>query len=98
MATDLYDSYKSKTTRMQPILDAFQSDLITFAQGMSDVTMGKYGPNLKYKNRAADLNRHFRLGTARDKTRTMRIHFEWDADDNRLVIHHAGEHLPTSQN
>jgi hypothetical protein len=43
------------------------------------------------------MNRHFRLGGARDKTRTLRIHFEWDEDDQVIVIHHAGEHLTTTQ-
>lgn len=97
MATRLYAHYHDKQDRMHDVLADFAALSITYKPGMSDVTMGMHGDGRRYKQRAADMNRHFRLGGARDKTRTLRIHFEWDEDDQVIVIHHAGEHLTTTQ-
>ena len=97
MATNLYDHYRYKKTRMHEVLLKFTAVYIEFEPMMSSVTMGRFGGNTQYKNRNVDMNKHFCLGNARDKTRTLRIHFEWDEEENIIVIHHAGEHLTTSQ-
>lgn len=97
MATALYEHYQGKNGRLHEVLGTFTQENIEFQPKMSDVTMGQFFDNRKYKGRTADMNRHFCLGNARDATRTLRIHFEWDEDDKLLVIHHAGKHLETTQ-
>ncbi|KJU87002.1 hypothetical protein MBAV_000804 [Candidatus Magnetobacterium bavaricum] len=51
----------------------------------------------QYKNRPADFNKHLKLGTSRDPKLSFRIHFEYDAEDDVIVINHAGKHLPTTK-
>ncbi|MFJ2484802.1 hypothetical protein [Pseudomonas sp. NPDC087639] len=97
MATKLYDHYSEKTGRLHDVLEHFKLESIDFEPKMSPVTMGMYADNRKYKGKPANMNRHFCLGNARDPSRTLRIHFDWDADDKLLVIHHAGKHLETTQ-
>jgi len=97
MATKLYEHYRDKTERLHDVLEHFTQESIDFHPKMSSVTMGLYSDNRKYKGKAADINRHFCLGNARDPSRTLRIHFDWDDEDKLLVIHHAGKHLETTQ-
>lgn len=97
MATRLYEHYSGKTVRLHEVLEHFKLESIDFKPKMSLVTMGMYADNRKYKGKPANMNRHFCLGNARDPTSTLRIHFDWDADDRLLVIHHAGKHLETTQ-
>ncbi|WP_284363443.1 hypothetical protein [Pseudomonas putida] len=97
MATQLYDHYSDKAIRLHDVLDHFKKERIDFEPKMSPVTMGMYADDRRYKGKRADMNRHFCLGNARDPVHTLRIHFEWDADDKLLVIHHAGKHLETTQ-
>lgn len=97
MATQLYDHYRNKASRLHDVLEHFKRESIEFQPKMSNVTMGQFTDHRKYKGRPADLNRHFCLGNARDPARTLRIHFDWDEEDKLLVIHHAGKHLETTQ-
>ncbi|MCU1727381.1 hypothetical protein NTD86_10335 [Pseudomonas sp. 7P_10.2_Bac1] len=97
MATQLYDHYNNRTIRFNEVLKHFEQELIVFKPQMSPVTMGMYADDRRYKGKPADMNKHFCLGNARDPVRTLRIHYEWDADDKLLVIHHAGKHLETTQ-
>ncbi|MGE8303328.1 MAG: hypothetical protein ACN6PW_02615 [Pseudomonas kermanshahensis] len=97
MATQLYDHYNDRTIRFNEVLEHFKQALIVFKPQMSPVTMGMYADDRRYKGKPADMNKHFCLGNARDPVRTLRIHYEWDADDKLLVIHHAGKHLETTQ-
>jgi len=97
MATKLYDHYSTNTGRLHDVLEHFKQESIDFVPKMSAVTMGMYADNRKYKGKPANMDRHFCLGKARDPSRTLRIHFDWDAEDKLLVIHHAGKHLETTQ-
>lgn len=97
MATNLYEHYSAKASRLPDVLALFTLEQIEYAANMSPVTMGMLADNRKYKGKPANMNRHFCLGNARDPVRTLRIHFDWDADDKLLVIHHAGKHLETTQ-
>ena len=39
------------------------------------------------------MEKHLKIGVADNSADTLRIHFEWLADDRRLVIGHCGRHL-----
>lgn len=97
MGTHLFDHFNNRTTRLHEVLDHFKGIGVEYAPLMSDTTTGRYGDDRRYKGRQADMNKHFILGRARDQTKTLRIHFEWDDEDKLIVIHHAGEHLKTTQ-
>lgn len=97
MATSLYDCYREKSLRMSDVLAEFEQEGITFQSNLSAVTEGMFGSEQRYNGRKADLNRYFRLGKARDVTKTLRIHFEWDSENELIAIHHAGRHRKNTQ-
>ena len=40
---------------------------------------------------------HLKIGVADDPTRTIRVHFHWDGDRQKIVIGYCGEHLSVSK-
>lgn len=50
-----------------------------------------------YKGRKADMNRHIKIGVSREGRYLFRLHFEWDIEERKIVIHHAGRHLKTTK-
>ncbi|TPQ32040.1 DISARM anti-phage system protein DrmE domain-containing protein [Cupriavidus pinatubonensis] len=72
----------------------------SYAGGMSEVTKGKYEQHYfrVYEGERVDISRHIKLGRAFDPRYTLRLHFHWDALRAKVVVHHAGEHLPTLSN
>ncbi|NMG15736.1 hypothetical protein [Aromatoleum bremense] len=69
----------------------------SYAGGMSDVTKGKHEQHYfrQYEGQRVDISRHIKLGRAYDPRYTLRLYFHWDAERAKVVVHHAGEHLPT---
>jgi hypothetical protein len=47
-----------------------------------------------YKGRNVEMWRHLKIGVADDKRKSIRVHFEWMADEEKIVIGHCGAHLP----
>ena len=43
-----------------------------------------------------EMFRHLKIGVDDDPTRTIRVHFHWDGDRQKIVIGYYGEHLPVS--
>lgn len=96
MAGCLHAMYYEKQERMNDVLPAFKEHQITFAAGMSESTQGRFDIYRRdYAGAKVDIGRHFKIGTSFDQTRTIRVHFHWDEANRAIVIHHAGEHLPT---
>jgi hypothetical protein len=96
MAVRLHSMYCEKQERMNDVLPVFKDHQITFAAGMSETTQGRFDIyRREYAGVKVDIGRHFRIGTSFDPTRTIRVHFHWDEAEQTIVIHHAGEHLPT---
>lgn len=92
-----YHKVYSNKLRMDDAMEATNAVGIEFKPSMSDTTMGNHPIyQRKYNNRPADFNRHLCMGTSRRPEHCMRIHFEWDETQNKIVIHHAGNHLPCS--
>jgi len=46
-----------------------------------------------YKGEGIEMMRHLKIGVADNKINTLRIHFHWDSDDQKIVIGHCGKHL-----
>jgi len=49
-----------------------------------------------YDGREVEMFRHLKIGVANDVTKTIRVHFHWDADKEKIVIGYCGKHLPVS--
>jgi len=72
----------------------------SYSGGMSEVTKGKHEQHYFriYEGEKVDISRHIKLGRVFDPRYTLRLHFHWDALRAKVVVHHAGEHLPTLSN
>ena len=49
-----------------------------------------------YNGQQVPMFQHLKIGVAADQGRTIRVHFHWDADRQRIVIGYCGEHLSVS--
>jgi hypothetical protein len=47
----------------------------------------------EYEGKSIEMLRHLKIGVGDDLTKTIRVHFHWDADREKIVIGHCGEHL-----
>ena len=50
----------------------------------------------EYNGKQVEMFRHLKIGVDDDPTRTIRVHFHWDGDRQKIVIGYCGEHLPVS--
>ena len=48
----------------------------------------------EYDGMQVEMFRHLKIGVDDDPTRTIRVHFHWDGDRQKIVIGYCGEHLP----
>ncbi|MBO1859158.1 hypothetical protein J4G52_37000 [Burkholderia cenocepacia] len=99
MIGPLFEMYSSKTVRLSDVEDRLASIPADYAGDTSDVTKGKYRDAYfrQWEGRRIDISRHIKLGRLMNPRYTMRIHFHWDEDSGRIVVHHAGHHLPTAR-
>ena len=49
-----------------------------------------------YDGTQVEMFRHLKIGVDDDSTQTIRVHFHWDGDRQKIVIGYCGEHLPVS--
>lgn len=49
-----------------------------------------------YDGTKVEMFRHLKIGVDDDPTRTIRVHFHWDGNRQKIVIGYCGEHLPVS--
>jgi hypothetical protein len=49
-----------------------------------------------YEGQKVEMFRHLKIGADDDATKTMRVHFYWDPDREKIVIGYCGEHLSIS--
>lgn len=66
-----------------------------FAAGEAE-NLSKEGKDLRtfsYKGRKIFMEKHLKHGVKDSKAATLRIHFEWLAEERKLVVGHCGKHL-----
>jgi hypothetical protein len=95
-----YPMLATKTKSLQEVEDMLRPIPASYAGGMSEVTKGKSDKAYvaEYEGQGVDISRHIKLGRAFDPRYTLRLHFHWDSERAKIVVHHAGEHLPTLNN
>ena len=54
----------------------------------------KSARTFEYKGKSIEMMKHVKHGVKDSASETIRIHFEWDADDKKIVIGYCGPHLP----
>jgi hypothetical protein len=97
----LSDHFSRVYKKEIPIQDAVDYCLLhrVFYKGdSSEITKGIYKSEYfkTYNGRKVDIGKHLSVGDSGDPSRCLRIHFHWDEDDQSIVVHHVGKHLPTS--
>jgi len=50
----------------------------------------------EYEGRQVEMFRHLKIGSDENITKTIRVHFHWDAERKKIVIGYCGEHFPIS--
>lgn len=92
-----YPMYASRTKSLKDVEGMLAPIPASYAGGMSEVTKGKYEQHYfrQYEGQRVDISRHIKLGRYHDQRYTLRLYFHWDAERAMIVVHHAGEHLPT---
>jgi hypothetical protein len=95
-----FHMYSSQNKSLKEVEDMLARIPASYAGNMSDVTKGRFEQQYfrQYDGQRVDISRHIKLGRAYDPRYTLRLHFHWDAERVKIVIHHAGEHLPTMAN
>ena len=93
----IYPMYATKAKSLKEVKEMLQAIPASYAGGMSDITKGKTDQAYfrLYEGQRVDISRHIKLGRMFDPRYTLRLHFHWDAERAKVVVHHAGEHLPT---
>lgn len=95
-----YPMYATKSKSLQEVEGMLRLIPAFYAGGMSEITKGKNDQaySAQYEGKRVDISRHIKLGRAFDPRYTLRLHFHWDDERAKIVVHHAGEHLPTLNN
>jgi hypothetical protein len=92
-----YPMYANHSKSLKEVEDMLAPIPASYAGGMSDITKGKHEQDYfrHYNGQRVDISRHIKLGRVYDPRYTLRLYFHWDAENAKIVVHHAGEHLPT---
>ena len=92
-----YPMYKNKTVSLKQVEDMLAPIPSSYAGDMSDMAKGKFSDAYAriYEGHRVDISKHIRLGTSFDQRYTLRLHFHWDPLRELIVVHHAGQHMPT---
>jgi hypothetical protein len=62
-------------------------------EGQALSSEGKRRRTFNYRGRDFLMEKHLKIGVKDSSTETLRIHFEWFAEEKRLVIGYCGKHL-----
>jgi hypothetical protein len=99
LADDYYRVYhKNKSIQLAEAVDAGRPYQIEFKGDTAATTKGLHDTYKRnYKGARVDIGKHLGIGNTGSPERCFRLHFHWDNEDQQIVIHHAGRHLPTSK-
>lgn len=49
-----------------------------------------------YEGKQVEMFRHLKIGIEANVVKTIRVHFHWDSEREKIVIGYCGKHLPIS--
>jgi hypothetical protein len=76
----------------QQAKEVFGQNIYTAKEGRLSAT-GKNLRTFSYRGKGIFMEKHLRSGTKDSAATTLRIHFEWIADEGKILIGHCGKHL-----
>ncbi|MEN3941776.1 hypothetical protein WJU23_10820 [Prosthecobacter sp. SYSU 5D2] len=95
LATHFYGAF-TQQLQMQDAIEELRLVPGEYAGNNSKVTAGRFdGYERIHNGKKYALNKHIALGNARDPRLCFRLYFEWEPDQKKIIILHAGEHLDT---
>ena len=95
LATEFHAAFTGEL-RMQDAIEQLQQCSAKYAGNQSEITAGmKDGYERIHNGRKYKLIKHIGLGTARDPRYCFRLYFEWEPEERKIIVLHAGEHLNT---
>lgn len=69
-----------------------------YAAKESDTVMGnkamRRARTFEYRGAKVEMFRHLKIGVADDASKTIRVHFYWGAEREKIVVGYCGKHLP----
>lgn len=96
LAKEFFDCF-NHGLRMEDSVKALEACNTEFKPMLSDQAKGRHEIyKRKYLGRTANFDKHICLGSARDPQNCLRLHFEFCQETKKIVVHHAGVHLPMS--
>jgi hypothetical protein len=96
MHSELYRVY-TKQNRLESAIEALEVCSIFYRGDTSDSTIGKFANDYQvtYGNKKYNAGKHLVIGNSRDPKYILRVYFDWDEELEKIIIFHAGRHLPT---
>jgi len=95
LANEFYAAFTGEL-QMQDAIDRLREIPGKYAGNQSEITAGRNsGYQRSHNGRKYSLSRHIVLGTARDPQHCFRLYFEWEPEEQKIIVLHAGEHLDT---
>ncbi len=93
---ELYEVY-ANGRGLQETISILNRAKIDFTPGTSGQSQGrnKQQYDRKFNGKRVDIGKHLGMGDSYSPERCFRLHFHWADDEQAVVIHHAGRHLPT---
>lgn len=96
LAENFYDCLEHGS-RMEDSIKKLEFYNSEFKPMLSDKAKGRHEIyKRQYNGRTANFDKHICLGSSRDPKNCFRLHFEFCNDQRKIVVHHAGKHLPMS--
>jgi hypothetical protein len=77
----------------QQAKSTFGHDAYAQNEGQALTTEGRRRRTFFYHNQEILMDKHLKIGVKDSAAETLRVHFEWYANEKRLVIGHCGKHL-----
>ena len=97
LATTYYGARIGKNSLTNPDMSIRKACKWWYKGHQSDITMNKYKDwyTTKVGNKVHTLKRHIGTGSSKDARYTIRVAFDWDKSEERVVIGFIGQHQQT---
>ena len=96
MCTEYFDILARGGAGDATARSVFGHDSFSAKESESVMSSPKLASRRIFKDQGQDraMFRHLKIGVADNTAETIRVHFDWDSDNQEIVIGHCGPHLP----
>jgi hypothetical protein len=96
LATDYYDRLSTEGSGDLVARQVFGNDSFSAKESESVEGSSRLRQRRIFLDRGIpqEMFRHLKIGVADNASETIRVHFDWDAEEKIIVVGHCGPHLP----